>query len=175
MKSIVKPDKFFVSILDIDIKTDILDKGVKSILLDIDNTIMPRDTHIIPDTIINYIEMLKKNKIKICLISNDWHSYVLNASKVLNVPIVVKACKPCPIAYTRALKKISAKRKTTLSIGDQLLTDVLGARLTGLRTYLVLPLVKQDLKHTLFLRKIEKFFISNLTPSKKEGYDNEKM
>lgn len=59
---------------------------------------------------------------------------------------------------------MKAKRKTTLMIGDQLITDVLGAHFMGMKAYMVCPLVEQDLKHTLLLRNVERFFIGDLHP-----------
>ena len=41
-------------------------------------------------------------------------------------------------------------------VGDQLLTDVLGAHLVGLKAFLVVPLAEVDLKHTLVLRGLER-------------------
>ena len=48
-------------------------------------------------------------------------------------------------------------------IGDQLSTDVIGASHWHM-TYLVCPLVEEDLKHTMFVRSIERAFISDKEP-----------
>ena len=63
-----------------------------------------------------------------------------------------------------ARNKIGGTRKSTLMIGDQLSTDVLGAHLAGMKAYLVCPLVEEDLKHTMFVRSIERAFISDKEP-----------
>lgn len=158
------PDRFFSRLTSINIKSDVIDLGIKNILLDIDNTIMPRDTKIIPEDIKKWLKQSSDLGIKFCLISNDWHKHVLKASEELGIPIVVKSLKPLPFAFMRALKKINANRKESLMIGDQLMTDVFGAHFLGIRCYLLLPLVKQDLKHTLLLRKIEKLFLRGRMP-----------
>lgn len=158
------PDRFFSRITDIDAKNDILDIGIDNILLDIDNTILPRDSKRIPVDIKRWVEQLKSLDIKICLVSNDWHSYVLDVAEELNLPIVTKSLKPLPVSFMRALGKIKAKKKNTLMIGDQLMTDVFGAHLIGMKCYLVLPLAKKDLKHTLILRKVERIFLGNKKP-----------
>ena len=49
-------------------------------------------------------------------------------------------------------------------IGDQLSTDILGAHVVGMKAYLVCPLVEQDLKHTVFVRNIERIFIADKEP-----------
>ena len=49
-------------------------------------------------------------------------------------------------------------------IGDQISTDILGAHFIGMKAYLVCPLVEQDLKHTLFVRNIERMVIADQEP-----------
>ena len=49
-------------------------------------------------------------------------------------------------------------------IGDQLSTDIFGAHLLGMKAYLVCPLVEEDLKHTVFVRNIERIFIADQEP-----------
>ena len=60
--------------------------------------------------------------------------------------------------------KIGGKRKNTLMIGDQLITDVLGAHFLGMPAYLVCPLVEADLKHTLLLRNLERVVMGDAEP-----------
>lgn len=42
------PDKYLKRITDIDIQKDVIDKGFKNLLLDVDNTILTRDESIVP-------------------------------------------------------------------------------------------------------------------------------
>ena len=155
------PDKYLNRITDIDIQKDIIDKGFKFILLDVDNTILTRDQSIVPKDVKAWLDKALKAGLKFCLISNDWHSNVVDLSKEINLPIVVKSLKPLPPAFFRAMKKIGAKKQQTLMIGDQLMTDVFGAHAVGLKCYLVKPLVEKDLIHTLILRKFENIILRN--------------
>jgi len=77
---------------------------------------------------------------------------------------VAKAIKPLPPAFLMALRKIDAKRATTVVIGDQLVTDVLGAHFLGMTAYMLQPLVEQDLPHTLMLRHFERLVMGNAKP-----------
>lgn len=63
-----------------------------------------------------------------------------------------------------ACRKIRADRGKTVMIGDQLSTDILGAHLVGITGYLVCPLVEEDLKHTVFVRNIERIVIADQEP-----------
>ena len=102
--------------------------------------------------------------VAICLLSNNWHKVVYDFADEVGLPIVAKAMKPCPPAYFAAMRKIGAKRKNTVAIGDQLMTDVLGAHTVGIKAYLIQPLVEQDLPHTLFLRHFERVLMGDAQP-----------
>ena len=53
-----------------------------------------------------------------------------------------------------------------MCIGDQLITDVWGGHVMGMRVSMVKPLVEADLKHTLLLRHVEKLFMKNVHPER---------
>lgn len=162
--SFTKPDRYFSRITHVDIEKDILNKDFRYLFLDIDNTILPRDTHIVPKDVSLWLQAAKRNEIKICLVSNNWHHGVYDLAEKLDLPLVAKAVKPLPFAFLRARAKISANRKESLVIGDQLITDVLGAHFLGMKAYLLCPLVEQDLPHTLLLRNLERAFLGGLKP-----------
>ncbi|MEG0072210.1 MAG: HAD hydrolase-like protein [Raoultibacter sp.] len=159
-----EPDRLFSRITRIDIQRDIVALGYTSVLLDIDNTIFTRDTHEVPRDVGVWLGRARDAGITFCLVSNNFHEGVYQLAQRLDLPIVAKAVKPLPPAFLFARHKISAKRATTLVIGDQLITDVLGAHFLGMCAYMVRPLVEQDLKHTLLLRNVERFFIGDMQP-----------
>ena len=80
------------------------------------------------------------------------------------MPIVAKAMKPIPAALFVAMHKLGAKRAETVMIGDQLSTDVLAAHNAGIAAYLLAPLVEQDLKHTQYVRMIERVILGDASP-----------
>ena len=49
-------------------------------------------------------------------------------------------------------------------VGDQVFTDVLGGKLSGIYTVLVQPQTEVDLAHTLLLRRLEERVLDGLTP-----------
>ncbi|MEG1831264.1 MAG: HAD hydrolase-like protein [Raoultibacter sp.] len=163
-----EPDRLFSRISRIDIQRDILGQGFTSVLLDIDNTIFTRDTHEVPRDVGVWLGRARDAGISFCLVSNNFHAGVYQLAGRLDLPIVAKAIKPLPHAFLIARHKIGAKRATTLVIGDQLITDVLGAHFLGMCAYMVRPLVEQDLKHTLMLRRLEQVFLGDMQPE--EGY-----
>jgi len=159
-----EPDRYFSRVSAIDIQKDIVGLGFQYVLLDIDNTILARSTYEISRDAGAWLAKARDAGLSFCLLSNNWHHVVHDLADQLQLPIVSHAVKPLPPAFLIAMGKIKAKRKATLVIGDQLITDVLGAHFIGLKAYLVCPLVEQDLKHTLMLRNLERALIGHLRP-----------
>ena len=111
-----------------------------------------------------WLEKARAAGVKFCLLSNNFHHGVHDLAERLDLPIVVKAVKPLPHGFIRARRKIGGKRKDTLVIGDQLITDVIGAHICGLKAYLLVPLVEKDLWHTLLLRHLERAILGKMRP-----------
>ncbi len=158
------PERYFSRITRIDIQRDLLDCGIKYVLLDIDNTILTRDTHEVPYDVGMWLAKARDAGLTFCLLSNNWHEGVYQLADRLELPLVAKAIKPLPPAFLMALKKIGAKRKETVVIGDQLITDVMGAHFLAMKAYMLRPLVEQDLPHTLMLRHVERLIMGNKVP-----------
>ncbi len=159
-----EPDRYFSRISRIDIDRDLLAKGYRHVLLDVDNTVLTRDTHEVPRDVGVWLGSARDAGIAFCLVSNNWHESVYQLADQLELPIVAKAVKPLPFAFVRALKKIDAPRKSTVVVGDQLVTDVLGAHACGMEAYMLAPLVEQDLPHTLMLRHVERLIMGDRLP-----------
>jgi HAD superfamily phosphatase (TIGR01668 family) len=136
--------------------------GIRYMLLDIDNTIVARGTTHIDAAAAKWISEIRALGIRICLLSNNWHKAVLGYAAELDLPIIYKAVKPLPAAFLKARRIIGALSAQTVVIGDQLLTDVVGGGLLGMRTILVKPLVVRDLWHTLLLRRLERLLLADL-------------
>ncbi len=132
--------------------------------MDIDNTILTRDTHEVPRDVALWLAKARESGLAFCLVSNNWHKEVYKLAESLDLPIVAKAIKPLPPAFLMALHKLGARRAETVVIGDQLVTDVLGAHFLGMKAYLLQPLVEQDLPHTLLLRNFERLVMGKREP-----------
>ena len=160
-----KPDVFLTRVEQIDAK-DLLAQGYTTALIDIDNTLVPRGTHEVPPSVVEWIESLKAQGLRVCLVSNNWHQYIKEYGKSLDLPVVYRSFKPAPFAFMRAIRKAGGSRRSALVIGDQLFTDVFGAHLLRMHAIMVLPQAAKDLSHTLFLRKLEKFFMGDTKPER---------
>jgi uncharacterized protein len=160
----LQPERYFSRISRIDIKRDLVEQGYRFALLDIDNTVRSRATDDVPRDVRVWLARARDAGIGFYLVSNNWHANVHELSAELGIPVVGKACKPLPFGFMAARRRLGARRGEVVVIGDQLSTDVIGAHNAGLPAYLVAPLVEQDLKHTVYVRKLERMILGDLQP-----------
>ncbi len=160
---LLKPDRFFVSVLDITPEL-LAAAGVKGLILDLDNTLLPRTEHTVPANLAAWVSEVQAAGIKCVCLSNNWHERVVDTAASLGLDFVGKAVKPLPHGFIIARRRLGLRRREVAVVGDQVFTDILGAHLGGLRGFMVLPLVKQDLWHTLLLRHVEHFITRNMVP-----------
>ena len=162
--SLIAPDDYLSSVVSVDPEY-LRMLGVRVVLLDIDNTLVPRDTHVLSAETKAWVASLKECELRPCLLSNNWHRVVFAYADELAVPIVYKAMKPLPFAYLRAMRKAGlVKGERAVMIGDQIFTDILGARIIGLCTILVTPQATRDLWYTLLLRQLEQLVLGDSKP-----------
>lgn len=161
--SLFSPDEYLVDVHAIDLDA-LKAAGIDTMLVDLDNTLLPRDTNVVPQALRDWSADLSNHGITVCLVSNNWHDRVKEVADELGFDLVSKAVKPLPFAFLRALSKAGSKRARAVVVGDQLFTDVLGGRLLGMRTVLVTPLSQTDLPHTLLLRKLERLVLAGRKP-----------
>lgn len=159
-----KPQRYFQRITDIDIESDVVACGFKSVLLDVDNTIRSREDGCVPNDIRAWLAAARAAGVMVVLFSNNWHGDVYELGRVLNLPVIAKAMKPLPHAYMLARCRVGHALGLCLAIGDQLLTDVCGAHLMGVAAYLVEPLAQKDLRHTRVLRHVEHALLGDMRP-----------
>ncbi len=156
---LMTPDVRLTRVEDITLEL-LKSRGISALLLDLDNTLVSRETGEAADSVHAWIQEMKNAGIACCILSNNWHKVVFSHAEALGLPIVYKAMKPLPVAYIKALVKIGAKREHTAVVGDQLFTDVLGARFCVLGSILVEPLSTTDLWYTRIFRKFESKLLS---------------
>jgi HAD superfamily phosphatase (TIGR01668 family) len=161
--AVLAPDYYLRSVHDIDLAA-LEASGIDTLLVDLDNTLLPRDTNVVPEELRTWAQGLASRGFTVCMVSNNWHERVSTVAGDLRIPLVAKAVKPLPFAFLVALKRVGSTRKRAVVVGDQLFTDVLGGKLLGMATIMVLPLSATDLPHTLLLRRIERLVLAGRQP-----------
>ena len=130
-------------------------KGFKTIFLDIDNTIAIPDTGSCDERAERFLIDLKQAGYQVLIFSNNTEKRVRYFLRGLDIDYWYLALKPLPFAYWLACAKTHTRPSHTLVMGDQLLTDILGANLSGCYGIYSKQLQKQDTPMTARNRKIE--------------------
>ena len=139
-----KPSAYLTSIQEIDL--DILkEQGIKLIISDLDNTLVPHFTKFPTKQSINFVKEVKKRDIKFILISNNTKKRVSFFSEKLDIEdYISNAKKPLPFAIDKTLTRLNIKPQETVIIGDMLITDTFVANLVHTESILVQPLMDPD-------------------------------
>lgn len=138
--------------------------GVRLVLLDRDNTCVPRDAEAAPPEVVAWLERARAAGLALCLVSNNFHSsQVGRTARELGVSVVDHAMKPAPFALRRAMRLMGATAGGTVMIGDQVFTDVVAGNLAGVRTVLVRPQSTSDLWYTHIFRVFERLALRGVT------------
>ncbi len=153
-------------------KTMLQNHKIKAVLLDIDNTLSSHNTNKPFDGVNEWLDEIKKLKIKLLILSNRSNvQSVARFAKKLNLEYVANAKKPFQMGFNRAISMLNLPRENILLVGDQIFTDILGANIAGIKSALVEP---QDKNESLFLkikRLFEKPFRTAVRYSKKRNVE----
>lgn len=140
-----------------DIKPETLkERGIKGIITDLDNTLVPWDEANATPEVIEWFQLMEKHQISVMIISNNNLARVKLFSEPLETPYVFSARKPLRRSFKKAAIEMNLNKDEVVVVGDQLLTDVLGGNLAGFYTILVVPIVQSDATITKINRAIER-------------------
>ena len=143
-------------------------KGIKALLIDIDNTLAPYEMPEPDDNIRAWFKSLADNGIKATLVSNNDRERVELFNSTLGLPAYYKSGKPFAKNLKRAMAAMGSDKSNTAMLGDQLLTDAAAGKHIGLCAIIVPPI--KD-KTNLFFRSkrfLERPFIREF--AKQNGY-----
>ncbi len=132
------PDEYVDSSYDLDYQA-FYDAGYRAVLFDIDNTLVPHGAPA-DDRAVQLFEKIRSTGLKACLISNNKLGRVKSFADAVGAFYVEDAHKPSRKGYQRGMQEMGTTTENTLFVGDQLFTDVWGAKRTGLKSILVKPI-----------------------------------
>lgn len=155
MRNVFRPNYVYKRLQDIDLQS-LKDKGVRTIILDIDNTLVPYYEASPTLEAKDFISLLKREGFYVILASNNTEKRVSLFAKDLDVVYYYSCYKPLPMIYHRIARNESIDLASSCAIGDQILTDVLGANCCGLHSIYVEPIIEKDSITTIINRRIEK-------------------
>lgn len=137
------------------------------LLCDIDNTLVPHDVALPDANVREFLQSMMDAGIQIVFISNNVEERVKTFAQGMDARCYPFALKPLPKTYRQVLRDVGEDKKHVAVLGDQLMTDILGANLMGLHTILTAPAVVRDLSFTKFNRFFENIVFKLLKLSKR--------
>lgn len=151
------PDEDADSTYQIDFE-NLYQQGYRGLLFDIDNTLVPHGEKA-DKRAIALFEKLKKIGFQCCLISNNKKERVEMFNQDIQVNFIEDAHKPSRKNYIHAMEIIGTNTNNTVFIGDQLFTDIYGAKRAGIRTILVKPIHPKEEIQIVLKRYLEKIVL----------------
>ena len=151
------PDEYVVSTYVIPFEK-LYEEGYKGLVFDIDNTLVPHGAPA-DERAVKLFERLRKMGFSTCLISNNQEPRVRPFAEKVESKFVCNAHKPSTKNYRKAMEIMGTGLAHTIFIGDQLFTDVYGAKRTGMRNILVKPIHPKEEIQIVLKRYLEKIVL----------------
>jgi len=140
MLKMLLPNLYISSCEKIPTKT-LLEKGIKVLMADIDNTLISLDTVETNENVVLFLDKMRKANIKVVLVSNNIKSRVAAFANNCGCDYYSFAFKPYPFVFRKVLRDYGIKSSELAIIGDQLFTDILGGKYVKCYTILCKPIV----------------------------------
>lgn len=151
------PDEYLDSTYTIDFDA-LYKKGYRGVIFDIDNTLVPHGAP--ADARARALfAYLKQLGFSCCLLSNNQRPRVEMFNEEIQVNFIENAHKPSVKSYEKAMKLMGTTHSNTLFVGDQLFTDIFGARRTGIYAILVKPIHPKEEIQIVLKRYLERIVL----------------
>lgn len=154
-------DAYFDKITDIS-PLYLKGRGISGVILDIDNTLIGHNVPIPDEAVLSHLRLFENEGLKLCVVSNNSYERVRGFCEKIGVSFFVHdALKPRKKGYDLAAKEMQIEKKCIAAIGDQVFTDVWGAKRSGCFAILTRPLHKGGEGFLIWTKRImEKPFLS---------------
>lgn len=148
------PDDYVKTVYDIDFRK-LWDDGIRIVMLDLDNTLIPYDETEPTHAIYQLFDTLHQIGFDVYIISNNQKGRVKKFAKQVKVRYVYSARKPYKLGFRRAIRYANhPDPNTVVLIGDQFMTDVLGGKRMDFHV-IVVDTIKR--KGEMWFTKISKY------------------
>lgn len=161
------PDRYVASTYVIDFE-QLYEEGYRGLIFDIDNTLVPHGAPA-DKRATALFDRLKSIGFRCCLISNNQEPRVKMFNQDIGVDYVYNAHKPSTKNYVKAMAIMGTDKENSLFIGDQLFTDVWGAKRAGIRNILVKPIHPKEEIQIVLKRYLERVVLHFYKKNLKKG------
>jgi len=151
------PDEYVDSAYEIDFQ-GLYEKGYRGVVFDIDNTLVPHGAPA-DERSKALMRHLFRIGYRVMMLSNNKEPRVKMFCDAAGTEYIYKANKPFVASYEKAMERMGTQPQTTVFVGDQLFTDVWGAKKVGMATYLVKPIHPKEEIQIVIKRFFEKIVL----------------
>lgn len=147
------PNEWLNSTYEIDFEA-LYKEGYRGIIFDIDNTLVPHGAPA-DERSVELFDRLRRIGFQSMLLSNNKEPRVKMFNDRVHSQYIYKAGKPSRKGYAEAMKRMGTDSQTTVFVGDQLFTDVWGAKRAGIWSILVKPIHPKEEIQIILKRRLE--------------------
>ena len=158
------PDIFIENLSALDLEA-LRERGIKGLLVDIDNTLVKRSEPKPSAEAMRFLGIVKEKDFAIAIVSNNSRTRVTEFAAELGVIAVHRACKPLRRRLRFAAKQLGLRCGEVAMVGDQIFTDVCGGNRCGMFTVLVEPIVESETLTFKVKRYFEKIVLDRYEKS----------
>lgn len=168
MKHPLLPDYSFDNIYQIS-PFFLKENGIRALLCDIDNTLLPYEEAVPSDGLLNWIHSMLEASVQVGFLSNNDAGRVGIFNRDLSLFAYPDAKKPSTRGIKAFIESSGIDRQSIAVVGDQLFTDILMANRAGVGMSLLVPPIR-DKKTPFFRLKrlLEKPFLHSFEKKKKQ-------
>lgn len=147
------PDEYLDSAYEVDYE-GLYREGYRGVIFDIDNTLVPHGAPADARSIALF-ERLRAIGLQSMLLSNNKEPRVKMFNDAVHSSYLYKAGKPSIRGYEEAMRRMGTDKENTFFVGDQLFTDVWGAKRAGIHSFLVKPIHPKEEIQIVLKRRLE--------------------
>ncbi|MCR4909161.1 MAG: EamA family transporter [Lachnospiraceae bacterium] len=145
--------------------------GKRGLIFDIDNTLVPHGAPA-DERSIELFKRLHAIGFSTLLLSNNGRKRVAPFAEAVSSDYICNAAKPAKKGYLSALERLGCTVDEALFIGDQLFTDILGAKRAGISNVFVHKIDRKEEIQIVLKRIPEKMLFHGWRKSGKIGEDS---
>ena len=119
---------------------ELLDRGIRALVLDVDRTLLPRRQAVLPESARRWLRAARQQMPIHLLSNNPSRQRIGSLARELDLPFTTSAGKPRRRALRRVLAELPMPASQVALIGDRIFTDVIAGNRLGLFTVLVKPI-----------------------------------
>lgn len=113
------------------------DHGIRLLMMDFDNTIVPYSTDIPSEQMCRWMVDMKASGIQLCVVSNSHKQRVPEFCRQTGLDCITHARKPFSKGIRQCLDRYGIAPSQAALVGDQIYTDTLGSNCIGVTSILV--------------------------------------